>query len=140
MAKRVTKQVLRNWELTTLLVALDHLEEYGPSAAIADPYESPAECAYLTYIGDAQLAALVARLPYRHVRFLTPSAGAAGKVVRTVFNKQALFHVIRFSFPKNTKALVFVRGLESVDRKYWTVLDAAGNPIKRPRDKTKGKG
>ena len=29
------KQIFRTLELTTLLVAFDHLEEYGPPAALA---------------------------------------------------------------------------------------------------------
>lgn len=135
--KKPQKQVLKSLELTTLLVALDHLEEYGPSMAIADPYEKPAECVYLKFIGDAQLKALTDRIPYRNVRFNTFS----GKVVRQVFNKAAIVHLMEFSFPQSKAYKAFIHDLKSINETYWHVLDAEGKTIKRPRkEKAKGKG
>lgn len=136
----VPKHVLKSLELTTLLVALDHLEEYGPGAALPDPYEKPGACVYLAYVGEKQLAALAERLPHADVLFSTPGAGERRKVARKVFNKAAIFHLMRFSFPTGDEFAPFVRGLDTVDRKYWTVTDAAGKPIPRPRGKTRGKG
>lgn len=129
----VAKHVLKSLELTTLLVALDHLEEYGPSAALPDPYEKPGECVYLAYIGDAQLAALVARLPHADVLFRTPADGPQSKVVRKVFSKPAILHVLRFSFPTGEDFIAFVRDLGSVNQKRWSILDAEGKPIRRVR-------
>lgn len=140
MAKQPRKQVLKTLELTTLLVALDHLEEYGPGTAVADPYEKPAECVYLTYIGDEHAAALAERVPHRNVTFSVPGTRGHHRIVRKVFNKAAILHLMRFSFPTGDDFAPFVRGLDTVDRKYWTVLDADGKPIPRPKGKTKGKG
>ena len=131
------KHVLKSLELTTLLVALDHLEEYGPSAAVPDPYETPGACVYITYIGDAHAKALAARVPYRNVKFSVPTTAG---VVRRVYCKAAILHLMRFAFPKSEEFVPFVRGLDTVDRKYWTVMDAEGQPIPRPRGKSKGKG
>jgi hypothetical protein len=136
----VPKHALKSLELTTLLVALDHLEEYGPGAALPDPYEHPGECVYLAYTGEEQLAALAGRLPHADVLFSTPGAGEHRKVARKVFNKAAILHLMRFSFPTGDEFAPFVRGLDTVDRKYWTVMDAAGKPGPRPRGKTRGKG
>jgi hypothetical protein len=136
----VAKQVLKTLELTTLLVALDHLEEYGPSMAVPDPYEKPGECAYLTYIGDAHSAALAERLPHLNVAFKVPGAAGRSKQVRKVYSKAAILHLMRFSFPTGEDFVSFVRGLETVDRRYWRVLDAGGKPIQPPRGKCKGKG
>ncbi|MBN9119695.1 MAG: hypothetical protein J0I06_11155 [Planctomycetes bacterium] len=129
----MSKQVLRNLELTTLLVALDHLEEYGPSAALPDPYQTPGECVYLAYIGEALLAALAARLPYADVLFRTPADGPRSKVVRKVFCKSAILHVLRFSFPIGEEFVPFVRDLGTVNQKRWSVLDAEGKPVRRAR-------
>jgi hypothetical protein len=130
--------VLKTLDLTTWLVALDHLEEHGPSAAVPDPYEVPGECVYLGYLGDAHAAALAERLPYRNVKFHVPSR--TGLVIRKVYRKAAVLHLMRFSFPNSEDFVPFVRGLDTVDRKYWTVMGADGKPIPRPRGKTKGKG
>ena len=131
------KHVLKSLELTTWLVALDHLEEHGPSAAVPDPYEVPGECVYLTYIGDAHAAALAERVPHADVLFYTPSVGQRRKVVRKVFNKAAILHLMRFSFPTGEDFAPFIRGLDRVDQKYWKVLDAEGKPIPRPQGKGK---
>jgi hypothetical protein len=133
----MAKRVLKTLELTTLLVALDHLEEYGPSAAVPDPYEVPGECVYLAYLGDAHAAALAERLPYRNVKFSVPTTSG---IVRKVYRKAAILHLMRFSFPNSEEFVPFVRGLDTVDRKYWIVMGANGKPIPRPRGKTKGKG
>jgi hypothetical protein len=133
----VSKHVLKTLDLTTLLVALDHLEEYGPSMALSDPYSAPGECVYLTYIGEAQAAALTARLPYADVRFRLPGPAEHGKVVRKVFSKPAILHVIRFAFPTSQEFVPFVRELATVKQKYWRVLTATGEPIRPPRGKSK---
>jgi hypothetical protein len=122
------KQVLKTLDLTTLLVALDHVEEFGPAAVRPDPDAKPAECAYLTYIGDDQLAALAARLPHLDVRFKTPGAAGRSMVVRKVFSKPAVWHVLRFAFPDEREFAPFVRDLGSVDRKYWRVQPAKPDP------------
>jgi hypothetical protein len=134
------KHVLKNLELTTLLVALDHLEEYGPSAALPDPYESPGGCVYLTYIAEPLAEALAARLPHADVAFRIPGGTGRSRQVRKVYNKAAILHLMRFSFPTGDDFAPFVRGLETVDRRYWRVLGADGEPIQPPRGKAKGKG
>jgi hypothetical protein len=134
------KHVLKSLELTTWLVGLDHLEEHGPSATVADPYEKPGECVYLTYTGDAHAEALAERVVHVNVTFRIPGATGRSKVVRKVYCKAAILHLMRFSFPKGEDFAPFVRGLDTVDRRYWNVLDAEGKPIPRPRGKTKGKG
>lgn len=135
--KQPQKQVLKTLELTTLLVALDHLEEYGPSAVVADPYEKPAECVYLAYIGEAQLAALTARIPHVKVRFYMPTGPS---IIRDVFNKAAIMHLMQFSFPRSKAYLPFVRALKSVPERYWRLVDADEKTIPRPKkDASKGK-
>jgi hypothetical protein len=136
----MSKHVLRSLELTTLLVGLDHLEEYGPSAVVPDPYAVPAECVYITYIGEAQAEALAARLPHLNVAFRVPGGAGKSRQVRKVFNKAAILHLMKFAFPTGDEYAPFLRGLETVDRQYWKVLDAEGKPIPRPRGKSKGKG
>jgi hypothetical protein len=118
------KHALKTLDLPTLLVALDHGEEFGPAAARPDPDANPSECAYLTYIGDAQLAALAARLPHVEVLFKTPGAAGRNQVVRKVFSKPAVWHVLRFVFRDEQEFAPFVRDLGSVDRKYWRVQPA----------------
>jgi hypothetical protein len=142
VAKKPKTHVLKTLELTTLLVALDHLEEYGPGMAVADPYEKPGECVYLKYIGDAQLKALTDRLPHIRVRFSLPGRGRGNTTrnpVRVVFSKPAIIHVLQFSFPRSKAYVAFVRDLKSVDESYWKVVDAKGKPVKRPsKDEDKG--
>jgi hypothetical protein len=122
------KHILKTLDLTTLLVALDHVEEFGPAATRPDPDADPGGCAYLAYIGDAQLAALAARLPHAEVLFRTPGAAGRNKVVRKVFSKPAVWHVLRFAYPDEQVFAPFVRDLASVDRKYWRVQTAAQDP------------
>lgn len=129
----MAKQVLKSLDLTTLLVALDHHDEYGPPAATPDPYADPAACVYLTYAGEQQAAALAQRLPHVEVLFITPGVGDRRKIVRKVFGKPAIEYVLRFSFAKSKEFLPFVRDLGRIDRKYWKVLDASGEPIPRPK-------
>lgn len=133
----VPKHVLKTLDLTTLLVALDHLEEYGPSATVADPYVSPSECVYIVYIGETQAAALATRLPHLEVVFRLPGVAKQGRVVRKVFSKSAVTHVMQFAFPTSPGYAPFVRELASVKQKYWRVLNAAGAPIQPPRGKSK---
>jgi hypothetical protein len=135
-AKKPQKQVLKTLELTTLLVALDHLEEYGPGMAVPDPYEKPEECVYLKFIGEEHLKALINRLPYVRVKFNLPGSGS---VIRHVFSRAAVMHLMEFSFPNTDAYRPFVRDLKSVDEKYWRVVDAEGNSVKRPK-KGAGKG
>lgn len=127
----MAKRVLKTLDLTTLLVALDHLEEHGPAGTVPDPYGRPAECVYLAYTGDAHLAALTARLPHVSVLFRTPANGPRSKVVRPVFDKSAVLYALRFSFPNEQDFIPFVRELATVDAKHWKVLDANGSPIPR---------
>jgi hypothetical protein len=136
----VPKHVLKSLEFTTWLVALDHLEEHGPNATVPDPYEVPGECAYLTYIGDEHAAALAGRVQHLNVAFKIPGATGRTRQVRKVYNRAAILHLMRFSFPTGEDFASFVRGLETVDRRYWRVLDAKGEPIQPPRGKSKGKG
>jgi hypothetical protein len=125
------KHSLKALDLTTLLVALDHVEEFGPAAVLPDPATNPANCVYLTYIGDSQLETLAARLPHVYVQFKTPGAAGRNKVVRKVFSKPAIWHVLRFAFPDEREFASFVRDLESVDRKYWRLLTDGQVPAKR---------
>lgn len=139
MAKKPQKQVLKSLELTTLLVALDHLEEYGPGMAVPDPYEKPAECVYLTYVGEAQAEALANRVPHHNVTFHVPGGAGKNRVVRRVYSKAAITHVLKFCFPRSRAFVPFVRSLKTVAPEYWRVLDADGKPTPRPK-KDKGKG
>lgn len=129
------KHVLKSLDLTTLLVALDHVEEHGPPTALPDPETSPGECVYLAYIGEAHAAALAARLPHADVLFRTPGAGARSKVVRKVYNKAAILHILRFCFPNGDEFQPFVRELSRVDRKYWRVLQPGEDPANLKRRK-----
>lgn len=129
------KQTLKVLDLTTLLVALDHVEEYGPAAVCPDPNTNPTECVYLTYIGSAQLAALTARLPHVEVLFKTPGGAGRNKILRNVFSKPTILHVLRFAFSDERAFIPFVRDLESIDRKYWRVQPGeqeAGNQSGQP--------
>ncbi len=94
----MAKQILKHLDLTTLAVALDHLEENG-AAACPDPLSAPGECVYLRYIGPDQLATLAARLPHVEVVFRTVAAPPRNKVVRKVFSKPAILHLLRFPVP-----------------------------------------
>ena len=131
------KHVLKTLDLTTLLVALDHREEYGASATVPDPYVSPSECVYVTYIGEAQAAALAERLPHIEVVFRLPGVAKRGRVVRKIFSKSAVTHVMQFAFPTSPDYAPFVRDLAAVKQKYWRVIDADGKPVQPPRDKSK---
>ena len=128
----VSKQIFKTLELTTLLVAFDHLEEYGPPAAIADPYTAPAECVYLKYVPDAHAAALAERLPHASVSFKVPDSKTR-REVRKVYNKAAILHILTFAFPTEPDFAPFMRQLSSIDPKYWKVLGANGEPIARPK-------
>ena len=129
----VAKQVLKTLDLTALLVALDHLEEYGPNVTVPLPYARPAECVYLAYIHNAHLAALAARLPHVMVLFRTPADGPRNKVVRPVFDKTAVLYVLQFCFPGSTEFAAFVRDLGPISPRRWAALDAEGKSIPRPR-------
>ena len=129
----MAKHVLKTLDLTTLLVALDHFEEYGPGAAAPDPYARPAECVYLAYIGGAHLAAMTARLPHVSVLFRTPADGPRGKVVRPVFDKIAALYVLQFCFPNSDEFTAFVRDLGPINPRRWSVLDAGGKSVPRPK-------
>jgi hypothetical protein len=124
----VPKHILKSLDMTTLLVALDHLEEYGPSTAVPDLEASPGEAAYLTYIGEEQIAAIAARLPHADVRFKVPGRAGKTKVVRKLFNKAALIHVLKFAYPNGPDFLPFVRSLDTVDKQYWRVLPPNSDP------------
>jgi hypothetical protein len=90
----MAKRVLKNLDLTTLLVALDHLEEFGPAAEVPNPRTNPDDCVFLKYIGPAQLDALASRLPHVEV-MLYPRTH---KIYRKVFSRPAIWHVLRFVF------------------------------------------
>jgi hypothetical protein len=127
------KHALMTLDVATLRVALDHCEDHGPAAVHPDPETNPADCAYLAYIGDSQLQALVARLPHVEVLFKTPAAGARSKVVRKVFSKPAVWHVLRVAYPDEQEFSPFVRDLGMVDRKYWRLLAPGQDPAKLGR-------
>ena len=131
------KHILKTLDLTTLLVALDHLEEYGPSSALPDLETIPGECAYLTYIGEEHITALADRLPHADVQFKTPGKAGKNKVVRKLFNKAALVHVLKFAYPTGPDFMPFVRPLGGVDKKYWRILLPSGDLAPKRR---KGKG
>lgn len=131
------KQIFRTLELTTLLVAFDHLEEYGPPAALPDPYAAPGECVYLKYVPDAHAAALAERLSHADVAFKIPGGVGKSRQVRKVFSKAAILHVLKFSFPTGEDFAPFVRDLSTVNYKYWKLLDANGEPIYRKPNKGK---
>jgi hypothetical protein len=118
----VSKRVLTTLDLTTLLVALDHVEEFGPFSTVPDPQSAPRECIYLKYIPDDRVAALAARLPHVDVLFRTPAGSGRNKVVRKVFSKAAILHVLRFAFPTRKRFTECFRDLGSVNQKYWRVL------------------
>jgi hypothetical protein len=118
----MSERTLRGVDPTALAVALDHLEEHGPSAALPDPKTHASECVYLKYAGEALLRALAARLPHADVRFKTMGGQGRGMVVRKVFSKAAMLHLLRFLFPDDEDFAPYVRDLASVDRKYWKVL------------------
>lgn len=129
----MAKQVLKSLDLTTLLVALDHLEEHGPPVAAPEPYANAAGCVYLAYIGEAHLAALTGRLPHASVLFRTMASGPKSKVVRPVFDKTAILYLMRFCFPTSNAFAQFVRDLGPINPQRWSVLDADGKPVPRPR-------
>lgn len=133
----MAKQVLKALDLTTLLVALDHLEEHGPPVAAPEPYTNAAECVYLAYIGEAHLAALTGRLPHVSVLFRTPADGPKGKVIRPVFDKTAITYLMRFCFPKSNAFAKFVRDLGPINPRRWSALDADGNTVPRPKPSRK---
>jgi hypothetical protein len=138
--KKPQKRILTTLELTTLLVALDHLEEYGPDMSVPDAYEKPGECVYLKFIGEAHLKALTDRVPHLDVRFNLPGNSGERNPIRAVFSKAAILHVLQFCFPQSNEYRPFVRDLKSVDERYWRVLGSDGKPIKRPpKDKDKAK-
>ena len=120
----MAKQTLRDLEVAALAVALDHLEEHGPPAVVPDPAAGPGEYVYLTYIGADQAAALAARLPHVDVLFRTPAGSGKNKVVRKVYDKAAIMHVLRQVFPADQDFTPFVRDLARVNRKYWRVQPA----------------
>jgi hypothetical protein len=126
----VPKQILRTLELTTLLVALDHAEEHGPGLLVPDPLNAPAECVYLAYIGADQARALAERVPHANVLFKVPGGAGKSKIVRQVYSKPVIMHVLRFAYPNSQDFVPFVRELASVKQKYWRVLDVAGVPVR----------
>jgi hypothetical protein len=132
----VAKQVLRTLELTTLLVALDHAEEHGPGLLVPDPLKAPVECVYLTYIGEEQAKALADRVPHANVLFRLP--GGTGKVVRKIYSKPVIRHVLGFAFPNGKEFAPFVRVLATVKPRYWRVLDVAGVPVQTEQKKPRG--
>jgi len=129
----VPKQIFKTLELTTLLVAFDHLEEYGPPAAVRNPYDAPDECVYLKYVPDEHAAALAERLPHADVAFKVPGAAGHSRQVRKVFSKAAILHILKFSFPTEPDFASHMRVLSTVGEEYWKVLDSDGEPIKRPK-------
>jgi hypothetical protein len=129
------KHTLRNLDLTTLSIALDHVEEHGPATATPDPDTIPTECVYLKFIGDAPLNLLAARLPYRNILLHTLAGAGQNKVIKKVFSKPAILHVLRFIFPSDDDFTPFVRDLGSVPRKYWRSLDTDEDPANPGRKK-----
>lgn len=116
------KHSLKSLDLTTLLVALDHVEEHGPGGVTPDLENHPEECVYLKYVGDEQAEAFADRLPHLNVLFRTLGGAGRSKVIRKVFHKPSILHVLRFTFETDDDFLPFVRDLGSVHRKYWRPL------------------
>lgn len=129
----MARQILKTLDLTALLVALDHFEEHGPPAVTPDPYAGTAGCVYLAYIGDEHLHALTTRLPHATVRFRTMATGPRAVVDRPVFDRAAVLYVLRFCFPGDDSFLEFVRDLAPINPRRWSLLDAAGKTVPRPR-------
>ena len=130
------KRILRDIEMATLLVALDHLEEHGPGLAAPDPGADPAGSAYLTYIGEEHASAIAARVAFAEVRFRVPGEAGKSVIVRKVYRKDALVHLLRFCFPNGPDFMPFVRSLDRIDHKYWRVLSIAGVPVP-PKPRTR---
>jgi hypothetical protein len=116
------KQTLRNLGTDALAVALDHLEENGPSAALPDPNVSPGDCVYLKLARPDQIETLAARLPHANVRFKTMGSKGRHFAMRKVFSKAAILHILRLLFPTDQDFMPYLRDLGSVDHKYWKVM------------------
>jgi hypothetical protein len=120
MAKHL---LLRRVDLTALSVALDHAEEHGPwKVDKPDPQAAPAECIYLRYAGAEQVELLARRLPHAEVQFSTLASGPKRKVVRKVFHKATILHILAFLFREEDAAEQFVRSLDTVSKRCWKAL------------------
>ncbi len=119
----MAKQLLRSVDLAALSIALDHAEEHGPwKVDKPDPQTAPAECVYLRYAGAAQIELLARRLPHADVQFSTLASGPRRKVVRKVFHKATILHLLAFLFREEEGAERFICSLDTVNKKYWRAL------------------
>jgi hypothetical protein len=91
----MAKHLLRSVDLAALSVALDHAEEHGPwKVDQPEPQAAPAECVYLRHAGVEQIELLAKRLPHADVQFSTLASGPKRKVIRKVFHKATILHVL----------------------------------------------
>jgi len=119
----MAKHLLRSVDLAALSVALDHAEEHGPwKVDKPDPQADSAGCVYLRYVGAEQIELLARRLPHAHVQFSTLASGPKRKVVRKVFHKATILHVLAFLFKEEVRAEQFVRSLDTVSKRCWKAL------------------
>jgi hypothetical protein len=118
----VAKQALRTLDPVALAVALDRAEEDGIASQAPDPARHPADSVYLKYAGDEQLDLIAARLPHVTVQLRTPAGAGRNKKLVKVFHKPAIDHVLGFLLAAEDVARG-TRSLDTVDRKYWKVLD-----------------
>ncbi len=118
----MAKQVLRSVDPEALAVALDSAEEHGLLLTAPDPDKAPEQCVYLRYAPLAQLELLASRLPYAKVQFGTMGGAVKYKIVRPVFHRAVIQHVLRFVFPSDQDFEPMLRALSTVDKKYWKVV------------------
>ncbi|MBA4189087.1 MAG: hypothetical protein C0467_13900 [Planctomycetaceae bacterium] len=133
----MAKRGLRTLDLTTLLVALDHVEEHGPGATQPDPKSAPGECVYLRYVGDPHASHFASRLPHVDVLFRVPGGAGQTKIIRKVYSKAAILHVLRFVLPTEEDYSPLFRDLATVKKIYWRVLAPSEDPMKAKRGKRK---
>src|SRR5262245_12589947 len=111
----MAKQVLRSVDPDALAVALDSAEEHGLVRTAPDPDKAPENCVYLKFAGPEQLEVLASRLPHVKVQFRTMGGAGRSKVVREVFHKTVILHVLRFVFPSDQDFEPMLRALSTVD-------------------------
>jgi hypothetical protein len=118
----MAKRVLRSVDPDALAIALDDAEERGLGLIVPEPEKAPEDCVYLEFAGPAQLELLASRLPTVEVQLRTMGGAGRSKVVRKVFHKAAVLHVLRFVFASDDDFEPMMRALDTVDRKDWKVV------------------
>lgn len=123
-------------DLTALQIAFDHAEERNMILQ-PDPNGDPSQSAYLRYPPKALTELLTCgRIPFCKVKFSTQSNE---QPIRCVYHKQTLDHLFNFVCGQtftytgaNWKGSGWVRTLDTVDPKYWSLLDSDGERVKNP--------